>query len=230
MARSAFIFWHFWTGLVALVFLAGWFRGYRRRHLLENIRDLDELRAMRWSDFELLVGEYYRRGGYRVIERGGGGADGGVDLELRRDGETLLVQCKRWRERAVKVQPVRELWGVVSHEGATGAVFVASGRFTADALAFARGKRYQLIDGEHLLQLVAVVRKGALAQTAPEPAVPQPVQAPASAPALAPVPAPACPRCDSEMVRRPGVGGRPDFWGCARFPSCRGLVPIAAGD
>ena len=52
---------------------------------------------MSWQEFELLVGEAFRLQGFTVAERGGGGADGGVDLVLRRGGEKFLVQCKHWR-------------------------------------------------------------------------------------------------------------------------------------
>lgn len=223
VARSFFSFWYLWSGLVGLLFFGGWFRGHTRRQLLERTKNLDELRAMRWQDFELLVGEYYRRAGFRVSERGGGGADGGVDLELRRAGETLLVQCKRWKERVIKVQPVRELWGVVSHEGASGGVFVTSGRFTSDALAFAEGKRYQLVDGAQLLELVAAVRSSGAPVAVVDAADSSRTAAPLEVAA-----APSCPRCGSEMAHRTGVGGRPDFWGCTRYPACRGLIPIGA--
>ncbi len=87
-------FWYVWAALVGLLFLGGWWRGYERRRLVDKTKGLDELRAMHWRSFELLVGEAYRRQGWRVTERGGGGPDGGVDLELRRDGELVLVQCK----------------------------------------------------------------------------------------------------------------------------------------
>jgi hypothetical protein len=39
--------------------------------------------------------EAYRRKGFAVQENGGGGADGGIDLILRRGGETWLVQGRR---------------------------------------------------------------------------------------------------------------------------------------
>lgn len=55
------------------------------------------LRSMNWRDFELLVGEAFRLRGYTVTETGGGGADGGIDLQLTRGGETFLVQCKQWK-------------------------------------------------------------------------------------------------------------------------------------
>ena len=50
---------------------------------------------MIWREFEMLVGEAFRLQGYQVVETGGGGADGGVDLVLRKDRETFLVQCKQ---------------------------------------------------------------------------------------------------------------------------------------
>ena len=50
--------------------------------------------VMSWRDFERLDGEAFRMRGYSVTETGGGGADGGVDLQLARGSETFLVQCK----------------------------------------------------------------------------------------------------------------------------------------
>jgi len=67
---------------------------------------IDRIRALPWREFELLVAEAYRRKGYRVAERGGGGADGGIDIELRAGGKTLVVQCKRWKTRTVGVAMV----------------------------------------------------------------------------------------------------------------------------
>jgi restriction system protein len=55
------------------------------------------LNDMSWGEFEMLVGEYFRRKGYSVIETGGRGPDGGVDLELKKDKELFFVQCKQWR-------------------------------------------------------------------------------------------------------------------------------------
>lgn len=41
--------------------------------------------------------------------------------------------------------------------------------------------------------------------------------------------APACPRCSSSMVKRTarrGIGSGKPFWGCSRYPGCRGTRPI----
>lgn len=74
--------------------------------------NMSALLDMSWQDFERLVSEAYRQQGYQVMERGGAGPDGGVDLELKRGSETFLVQCKQWRAQKVGVDVVRELYGV----------------------------------------------------------------------------------------------------------------------
>ncbi len=65
-----------------------------RRRLLDTRTTLESLAAGGWRQFELLVGEAFRRQGYAVEETGLGGADGGIDLILRKDGRRTLVQCK----------------------------------------------------------------------------------------------------------------------------------------
>lgn len=74
----------------------------------ESRFDVAALNEMSWEDFERLVGEYYERVGFQVTRTGSDGPDGGIDLVLRKDGETHLVQCKQWKAYKVGVQPVRE--------------------------------------------------------------------------------------------------------------------------
>ncbi len=121
--------------------------------------------GMSWRQFELLVGEALRQQGYRVLETGGGGADGGVDLILTKDGETFLVQCKQWRAYKVGVAVVRELFGVMAAKGATGGYLVTSGRFTAEASDFARGRNVTLVDGTELAKWIKAARTTSTAST-----------------------------------------------------------------
>lgn len=92
------------------------------------------------QEFELLVGEGFRQQGYQVTESGGGGADGGVDLVLRKGGDKLLVQCKQWKAFMVGVTVVRELYGVMAADGAPWGFVVTSGRFTDEAKTFVKGR------------------------------------------------------------------------------------------
>lgn len=188
-----------------------------RKNMLNRQTGIDSLRSLSWHQFEQLVGEAFRRQGYDVEETGGGGADGGIDLVLRGHGETVLVQCKQWRERQVGVDKVRELFGVVTAERANRGILVTSGNFTNDAHSFKVGKPLALVDGPALAQLVRDI------QPAPPPAASSPPQS-------TPAASPACPRCGSPMILRTakrGANAGTSFYGCARYPACKGTRPIA---
>jgi restriction system protein len=181
------------------------------------------LDGMSWARFEQLVGESFRRQGFSVKETGGRGADGGVDLELRKGTELHLVQCKQWKALKVGVDVVRELYGVMAARGAAGGYVVASGSFTDAARAFADGRNVSLIDG---VKLQAMLKDGQVPKlrAVGQPAAP----APAPLPVLAPS-AVDCPKCGKAMVRRAATRGANEgksFWGCTAFPACRGTRPI----
>ena len=136
--------------------ISAW-RRRERKQLVDNVvrnEATSALDGMSWQQFERLVGEGFRLQGYRVLETGGGGADGGVDLVLNRDGEKYLVQCKQWRAFRVGVDVVRELYGVMAAKGATGGFVVTSGRFTDEARDFANGRNIELVDGVRLSALL----------------------------------------------------------------------------
>ena len=130
-----------------------------RRWLLDRQTSLESIRSLPWREFELLVGEGFRRLGYVVQEAGGAAPDGGIDLVLRKDGRTTIVQCKHWQTRHVGVKPMRELYGVMTAESADGAVFVTSGDYTPEARAFAEDKPIGLVNGPALVELIDRVRQ-----------------------------------------------------------------------
>ena len=201
------------------------FNSGRRRRLVDGQSSLDSIRALSWQEFEQLVAEVYRRQGYRVLERGGASADGGIDLELRRKDKTLVVQCKRWKTRTVGVELVRELYGAMAGEEAHGAIFVSSGSYTPDAIDFTRDKPIKLVDGRELVQMLRDVQ--GTGKVLPDAGNARDVAAPVVTTAEGPI---TCPHCGNAMVRRVAKQGTQrgkDFWGCSRFPACRGTRPIA---
>ncbi len=129
-------------------------RQFVRERLLDKQSGLASIRALSWQEFEQLVGEAFRRQGYQVEERGGSQPDGGVDLVLRKAGTKSVVQCKHWRSTQVGVNLVRELYGVMTAEGADEAIVVSSGKYTKHAREFSEGKPIRLIDGEALLSMI----------------------------------------------------------------------------
>ncbi len=200
--------------------LSAWKRSKRER-LLADVSvsgSVSALNGMSWQEFEMLVGEAFRRGGYSVAETGGGGADGGVDLVLKKDGEKYFVQCKQWKAFKVGVTTIRELYGVMAASGAAGGFVVTSGVFTDEAKTFAEGRNIDLVDGAELTTIIKTI-KPSLATT----------QASTHS---APIDAanPNCPKCGAHMVKRTakqGANAGNMFWGCSNYPQCKGVVSIS---
>lgn len=201
------------TGILLFVAALSAFNAWRKGQLFNNQKDILTIRKLNWDKFEELVGEAYRRKGYNVTETGGGGADNGVDLVIKRGGEKLLVQCKHWKMDKVGVKVVRELYGVVTAEGATGGIVVSSGTFTQEAMDFAKGKPLELIEGSGLLKLIKDVQSS-----------PRQFNIKRSNENV-------CPLCGTEMVLRTAKKGQnagEKFWGCSAYPKCRATKPYSA--
>lgn len=186
----------------------------KERRMLEANRTKEDIRALRWGEFEELIEAHYRRLGFRVRRDGGAGPDGGVDVRITKEGETYLVQCKQWRERRVGVKVVRELLGVVTKERATGGIVVTAGSFTPDAEEFADGVAVELVDGDTLQDMMRdLPDKGQPVADGAEDYVSDNT---------------VCPSCGSALVLRT-AGKGPDrgskFYGCSSFPRCRFTKP-----
>ncbi|MEN5118755.1 restriction endonuclease [Luteimonas sp. TWI662] len=130
----------------------------------------DALAGVRWDRLEHLLAAHYRHAGYQVAHVGTGAAvgrfDGGVDLELRRNGRLLLVQVKHWNAYKVPHNDVHQLIGVMVNARADGAIVVTSGEFTRAAIeAAARNGHVQLIDGDELRAMLGPLPDAAPAAT-----------------------------------------------------------------
>ncbi len=190
------------AGLILLAAPFAFLNTRRKAIQLDTQRNIQTVRDLHWRNFEELVAEAYRRQGYRVTE-GGYGADGGIDLELRKDGQLTLVQCKQWKTQKVGVNVVREMFGVLTAHQANHFIIISSGTFTQQAIDFAAGKPIELIDGPKLLALVNDV------QVSPQVTIEKPK---------------VCPKCSGELVERTakrGPNAGTTFLGCSTFPKCR---------
>lgn len=204
--------------IFAILILGDWIvvqiRKGSARRMFDRKSPKTALASMSWSQFEYYVAETFRRKGYSVERTGDPAGDGGIDVVLRKDGAVTLAQCKHWKSWKVGVQPVRELLGVVTSHGAQAGVLVTSGRFTREAIEFARANRIWLIDGNELNSMISSLQVQ-ISAIPPRPSVPVPAISAA----------PACPVCKSTMVKRTarrGTNAGADFWGCPRYPGCKG--------
>lgn len=174
---------HFWPFIVFVLFLKALKALLRDGDVLSDILSRRRVRAAKRiedvlenspTDFEHLCAELFRAKGY-TVKRTGGCGDGGVDLAARREDELVVVQCKRFREKPVGVNLVRELLGAMTAERADHGYLLTTSRFTRDAQDFARGRNLTLVDRRALVKEIRHYLPDVLPQ---EPdAFPQPVPA-----------------------------------------------------
>jgi restriction system protein len=192
-------------------------RRRRAKTIMSRSRDNPKtaIAAMTWRHFEQLVGEAFRLQGFSVLEMGGPGPDGGVDLVLHKDGKRYLCQCKHWKTWAVGVSVARELKGVIAAQEADGGYVITGGHFTREAEVFARQCGVELIDGLTLERMILMVTAtDGATEAEPENGVPE---------------NPSCPKCGAAMrekVAQHGAFKGQPFWGCTTYPKCRGTVHI----
>lgn len=166
------------------------------------------LRTLEWKRFELLCARYYEAVGFTTATLAAG-PDGGIDVKLFKvdpEKPLAIVQCKAWNTQPVGVKEIRELLGVMVHEGVGRGIFVTTGTFTEDARQFGAANPIQLLDGSaftgKILDLPPEKQK-ALLDYAFE----------------GDYHTPTCASCGIKMVARDGKRGR--FWGCVQYPRCK---------
>lgn len=168
------------------------------------------LREMEWKRFEEVSAAYFRELGL-ISKTIRCGADGGVDATLYAPGSeepVAIVQCKAWNSYTVGVKPVRELLGVMAAQRVPKGIFMATGRYTAEALQFAQDNPLELMSGEQILSRIAAL-------------TPESQQRLLVVATEGDYMVPTCPSCGIKMVAREGRDGKP-FWGCRNFPrGCR---------
>lgn len=138
--------------------LSGWLRYKQHKNYADvaGERGHVALELLTWREFEHLVGEFFRRKGFSVEQRGGHEPDAGVDLVASIGEDRYLVQCKHWRVQRVGVKVVREICGVAAAESAAGVFVVTSGTFTEEARRFVEENRIdiELIAGDQLRRMI----------------------------------------------------------------------------
>jgi restriction system protein len=115
---------------------------------------------------------------------------------------------------------VRELLGVMASQGAKGGVVVTSGSFTREAESFAQTNGIALIGADELNRMIQAAKSSIQ--------IPRHLKQESGKPEQKITPS--CPACNAAMVKRTATRGDSPgskFWGCSRFPKCRGTISIS---
>jgi len=185
--------------LIALPF--SMIRKCRQKRILNRTKTLSDIERLSWFEFEKLVSAAYAAQGYIASENLGAGADGGVDVALRKGKKRTLVQCKHFRTSHVGVKVVREMFGIMHAEEYDNVIIVGTKGFTKESITFAKGKPIELLDGNQLLRLIGKSKVAV-----------NPIEYKEGD---------SCPRCENKLVARTATIGKYEFIGCTGFPKCR---------
>ncbi len=162
------------------------------------------LEEIDWYQFEKFCAALLQAEGFSVERKGGAQPDGGVDLIVEKAGERRLIQCKHWKTWLIKENVVRELLGSMTHFGTSqGAIYTIKG-WTEPAARLASQHRIELADGANLVERA------------------QKLLCPEELSIILDSRNRRCPKCESPMIWR--EGNFTPFWGCSRFPRCRGRL------
>ncbi|MGZ4091303.1 MAG: restriction endonuclease, partial [Bacteroidia bacterium] len=176
------------------------------------------IKSLEWKRYEEVCTEYLRLKNCNA-EVTCTGADGGVDIKIKdQEGNLFAIgQCKSW-SKAIGVNLIRELYGVMMSEKAEYGLFFTTTGFTLEAIRFKQGKKIILIDTDELLKLINELNeddRNKLQMMAIE----------------GDYKTPTCVSCNTKMVKRIVKNGRNsgnEFWGCANYPRCKQRLFISS--
>jgi restriction system protein len=147
-------------GVAVLVVLLVWWlvmlRSRRRAHAARQAtqdRYVASTDGMSGTDFEHLVARLLRRDGWRQVVVSDGAGDLGADVTARHphDGTLLVVQCKRYSNRAVSSPDLQRFLGTVfHHHHADHAVYVTTSYYSRLALELAGSSGVRTVDRQQL--------------------------------------------------------------------------------
>lgn len=176
-------------------------------------RTLEDIKNLSWKEFEEFAGSLFTKMGYSV-EVTGGLDDGGVDLIVKKEGRTSLVQCKNYRVSKVSLSMVRDFYGAMNANlNFEAGYFITTGMFTLEARYFADDKPIELIDGAKLMNYVEMTYSKEDSRRKPINGIRNSKT-------------PICPKCGADMILRTARKGDSvgsQFWGCSNFPKCRAI-------
>ena len=172
---------------------------------------IGRLRSMTPNEFEEFVAEMFSAMGYKTHVVGGPG-DGGVDIEMEKDGRQYLVQCKKFITQKVTPHDVRDFFGAMAGRwnNAKG-FFITTNMFTLAAERWAEDKPIELIDGKSLIEHV---RDSGVQSLGGSVASQQTRQEGI------------CPKCGGKLVLRTNRKDGSQFWGCSNYPKCNFTKPL----
>ncbi|MHA2213919.1 MAG: restriction endonuclease [Candidatus Thorarchaeota archaeon] len=118
-----------------------------------SVRYRQHLYSLSPREFEAEVTNILRENGYQV-QLTEYVSDYGIDAIARKDGNTYVVQIKRFAESNLIGRPdLQKLQGAMLHQRADGMIFITLGYFSKPAQEYGKKQGIMLIDGLYLVEM-----------------------------------------------------------------------------
>jgi restriction system protein len=175
------------------------------------------LKQLEWRRFEELCVAYYETLGYQAsVARSA--KHTGVDIRLTAEGAdkpSIVVRCEAWDAYRVGLKAVRELRDAMTAAGLAEGLLLTSGRFTHEAVTYARAQHIHLIDGAELLAAIMALP-------------PEKAHGLLKFATQGDFLTPTCPSCSLKMISRKSTKDGRKYWGCRNYPRCKHTLPSLA--
>jgi HJR/Mrr/RecB family endonuclease len=125
------------------------------KRYLKRFKNVKKLKKLEWGAFEHLCRLLFEEEGWKVRENEKKGADGGVDLWMRKHRKEAIVQCKKYEDARVTIKVVREMYGLMYEYDVERTYIVTTSEFTKECYRFVEDKEIELINGETLVIRIA---------------------------------------------------------------------------
>ncbi len=180
----------------------------------------DYLKELSNDDFETLITMIFKQRGY-TIPRKKEFSYSDIDLVLQMNNEMTFVKFNHWKDGVLGENEVAQLYVTMREENAAHGIIITSGTFTPEALDLSLGKAMLLINGVDLSQMIETLKSATALDEEETKEIEDAAQD--EMPEIEPL----CPICGCEMIKRTAKKGKNagnTFWGCSKFPNCRGIV------
>ena len=121
---------------------------------------LRELRKMSPSEFERYIADLFQKFGYQTNVVGKS-HDGGLDVEIEKDGKKGYIQCKKYKDKKVDVHAVRDFYGAIADISNGENYFITTSLLTLEAKKYSEDKPFELVDGSKLIEYILLTEKEA---------------------------------------------------------------------
>lgn len=181
---------------------------YQRKLSQSGIRDIDQMDGLQ---FEMYLKALFSELGYKTKVTTGS-HDFGADLLLKRNGEKIVMQAKRYKYKSnVSLDAVQQIFTAKAYYHADQAWIITNSVYTKSANTLAKACDVTLLDRYKLVEFINKIN---------------PTVTPGKVKSTVQPEDRKCPHCNGTLTIRHSKQGR-SFMGCSNFPECKHTENIA---